>query len=142
MKKHLILIGMALMIILLQIVTISASAYDYYPYSYPYSFMLVWLSIWFIIWILVSLWVKKDAGERGKNGIKWFSIVFLVGFIGLIIWLIIRPPIGGEKKEPDRRCPNCGRIIPFDAKICPYCGKKFEDNFPTELEQMKKDIEG
>jgi len=125
MKKHLIVIGMALMIILLQIVTISASAYNYY--SYPYSFMLVWLSIWFIIWILVSLWVKKDAGERGKNGIKWFSIVFLTGFIGLIIWLIIRPPIGGEKKEPDRRCPNCGRIIPFVARTCPYCSKKFED---------------
>lgn len=30
-----------------------------------------------------------------------------------------------EKKE--RFCPNCGRRIPFDAKICPYCMKKFED---------------
>ena len=26
----------------------------------------------------------------------------------------------------DRLCPNCGRIIPFDSKICPYCRKKFE----------------
>jgi len=26
----------------------------------------------------------------------------------------------------DRRCPNCGRIIPFDSIICPYCGKRFE----------------
>jgi hypothetical protein len=25
-----------------------------------------------------------------------------------------------------RMCPNCGRPIPFDANICPYCGKKFE----------------
>ena len=30
-------------------------------------------------------------------------------------------------KAPDRRCPDCGRIIPFDAKICPYCCKKFEE---------------
>lgn len=30
-------------------------------------------------------------------------------------------------KEPDRRCPECGRGIPFDAKICPYCGKKFKE---------------
>ena len=32
---------------------------------------------------------------------------------------------GGNK--PDRRCPACGRIIPFDARTCPYCSKKFED---------------
>lgn len=30
------------------------------------------------------------------------------------------------KKEPDRRCPKCGRIIPFDSKICPYCKNEFE----------------
>jgi len=28
--------------------------------------------------------------------------------------------------QGDRRCPNCGRIIPFDSVICPYCGKRFE----------------
>jgi len=125
LKKHPIVVGMTLMIILLKIVTISASAYD--NYSYPYSVMFVWPLIWFIIWIAVGFWAKKDAEERGTNGIKWFSIVFLLGFIGLIIWLIIRSPIGGEKKEPDRRCPNWGRIIPFDARTCPYCSKKFED---------------
>ena len=29
-------------------------------------------------------------------------------------------------QKGDRRCPNCGRIIPFDSIICPYCGRKFE----------------
>ena len=29
-------------------------------------------------------------------------------------------------KNEDRRCPNCGRIIPFDSILCPYCGKRFE----------------
>lgn len=23
------------------------------------------------------------------------------------------------------RCPNCGRIIPEDSRICPYCSKRF-----------------
>ena len=32
-----------------------------------------------------------------------------------------------QKSNEDRRCPNCRRVIPFDAKICPYCGKRFED---------------
>jgi hypothetical protein len=25
-----------------------------------------------------------------------------------------------------RRCPSCGRGIPFDALVCPYCGKKYD----------------
>jgi len=28
------------------------------------------------------------------------------------------------KQNSDRRCPNCGRIIPFDSIVCPYCVKK------------------
>ncbi|MBE3091911.1 MAG: zinc-ribbon domain-containing protein [Candidatus Atribacteria bacterium] len=33
----------------------------------------------------------------------------------------------------DRKCPNCGRPIPFDANLCPYCGKKFiESGIKTE----------
>jgi hypothetical protein len=38
-------------------------------------------------------------------------------------------PIFSEKKSgsSNRVCPNCGQSIPFDANICPYCSKKFED---------------
>ena len=65
----------------------------------------------------------------------------------------------------DRRCPNCGRVIPEDAKFCPYCSKKFirddsenkEITFSieilkrryakgeitkTEFDEMKKNLEG
>jgi len=27
----------------------------------------------------------------------------------------------------DRICPNCGQGIPFDANICPYCSKRFDN---------------
>jgi len=27
---------------------------------------------------------------------------------------------------PSRICPSCNKTIPFDANMCPYCGKKFE----------------
>lgn len=38
------------------------------------------------------------------------------------------PTVSTKKQsEPDRRCPNCGQTIPFDANICPYCSKKFDD---------------
>ena len=31
-----------------------------------------------------------------------------------------------QAEEVRRRCPNCGRVIPFDSRLCPYCGKRFE----------------
>jgi len=31
-----------------------------------------------------------------------------------------------DTSEPDRRCPNCGRGIPDDANVCPYCQKQFD----------------
>jgi predicted amidophosphoribosyltransferase len=34
---------------------------------------------------------------------------------------------GFLKKRDDRYCPKCGREIPFDVKVCPYCGKKFKE---------------
>jgi len=33
---------------------------------------------------------------------------------------------GNTTVTQDRLCPNCGRTIPFDSKICPYCRRKFE----------------
>lgn len=36
------------------------------------------------------------------------------------------PRVSNVKHTSDRRCTNCGRIIPFDSIICPYCGKRFE----------------
>ena len=122
--------------------TIASAQYDWEDYDYYSSddaaamFGLgmaacaIWVIVWFIIWLLIAIWVYKDAEKRGKSGALWLIIVILLGLIGIIIWLIIRPPIGGEKPaaaEPDRRCPNCGRSIPMDARTCPYCGKNFEE---------------
>jgi len=36
------------------------------------------------------------------------------------------PDLLHARLKGNRRCPNCGRIIPFDSIICPYCGKRFE----------------
>jgi len=49
--------------------------------------------VWFIIWILIAVWVYKDAEKRGKSGVLWLIVVILLGLIGIIIWLIVRPPI-------------------------------------------------
>jgi flagellar basal body-associated protein FliL len=80
----------------------------------------------FIVWIAVGIWVYKDAKQRNENAILWFVIVVVAGLLGILLWFVFRPPIGGRKTTPHRICPNCGREIPFDANLCSYCGKKFE----------------
>jgi len=65
----------------------------------------------------------------------WIIVIFGILLMCILFWLLYKGInfITKTNKKPDRRCPNCGKIIPFDAKLCPYCGKKFED--------MKKDLE-
>ena len=103
--------------------------------------LVIFIIIPLIIAILLCIWIYKDAEKRGKSGGLWVLLLILgtlfFNFIGLIviivIWLAVRPPIGGAKNEPttapypERRCPGCGRVIPDDARVCPYCGKKFEE---------------
>ena len=56
------------------------------------SGMILYAALWFIIAILVAVWVYRDAERRGKSGGLWLLICFFLGIIGLIIWLIVRPP--------------------------------------------------
>lgn len=49
--------------------------------------------LYFIIVIVIMIWVYKDAEKRGKSGALWLIIVLFTGIIGIIVWLIVRPPI-------------------------------------------------
>lgn len=110
------------------------------------SMLLLSILVLFIIILFAAIWVSNDAKKRGEKPGLWLVIVLLTNFIGIFIWLIIRPNyitktgnsnfgnqnFSGNYSHPNnyidnrgRICTNCGRPIPFDAKLCPYCGKKF-----------------
>lgn len=127
---------------ILMLVAISATVNAYNGYEWTttsedvgwlfgmsFAVCMIFIVIWFIIFIAIAIWVYKDAERRGSSGALWLIIVILLGIIGIIIWLIVRPPIGGHPKPQapgtGRMCPNCGRPIPMDAQVCPYCGKDF-----------------
>jgi hypothetical protein len=45
-----------------------------------------------IISVLIAIWVYYDARDRGENAALWVLIILVANFIGLIIWLVVRPP--------------------------------------------------
>jgi len=144
------MVTLTFIIMSLAIATISNAQEDYEYYWESWGpdetaiFMGLGLTMCIIIFIiplviaiLACIWIYKDAEKRGKSGGLWVLILIIaslfLSFLGLIIviivWLVIRPPIGGEPKKTastERRCPNCGRVIPDDARVCPYCSKKFD----------------
>ena len=136
-SKKFAIMALACIVLSVAVAALASAQWDYYEGDYvdPGLFWgltgaLCFIPIVFlIIGLLLAIWVYKDAQKRGSSGALWLIIVILTGIIGLIIWLVVRPPIGGEKKaaaSSERRCPNCGRVIPDDARTCPYCGKNFE----------------
>jgi uncharacterized membrane protein len=116
---------------------------------------LIIFIIWIIFYILHAVYLKKSfdaiTQTTGTGMFKTTGLVYLIGtiliFIGIglfIIWIaqilmIVAffslpdqpQPVGapGQPGAPGgdtgRICPGCGRPIPMDAQVCPYCGKDF-----------------
>ncbi len=54
-----------------------------------------------------------------------FIILFIGRIIEIIAYFSLPDKLPSEQKQSQRRCPECGRIIPEDAIICPYCEKHY-----------------
>jgi RNA polymerase subunit RPABC4/transcription elongation factor Spt4 len=112
-----------------------------------------------IFWFIIAYGLLNDM-DWAVILAKILAILYLIGSIftcnciGLILSIIVLYLLKSEKddlvkdkgkkedskksKDSDRRCPNCGRVIPFDAVLCPYCGNKFRTFFHHEPKAEKK----
>jgi len=74
--------------------------------------------LWFVIAILIAIWLYRDAERRGQSGVLWLIVAFIAGIFGLIIWLIVRPPLPKnkklKKKTNKRRGKTKGTRTPLD----------------------------
>ncbi len=76
-----------------------------------------WLVIgWFVIVVALLVWVARDAKARGDNPVLWLLLVFLVGPIGLVVYLLARTH--GDLVP----CPNCHNRRLATSTRCPHCG--------------------
>jgi hypothetical protein len=58
---------------------------------------------------------------------SFFPLIYFL-FIPMV-WYLFKNRgffISKHVEKPARICPSCGRSIPFDANLCPYCERRFE----------------
>jgi energy-coupling factor transporter transmembrane protein EcfT len=88
----------------------------------------------FIIGIIVSiiaiftLFVGVTAKDYALDVIG--GLGFMLLFLGLPIAIIGAVMKSNDQKKvlpSTRMCPKCGREIPFDAIVCPYCQHVLND---------------
>ncbi|MFC2159884.1 zinc ribbon domain-containing protein, partial [Actinomycetota bacterium] len=98
-----------------------------------------------VIWLAFVYWTFRDAKLRNTSliaAVFWALVVLVFNFLGLIIYLILRPPeyiedVLERDLEIKRMqllldsdlssCPSCGNEVKPDFLICPYCRKKLKN---------------
>ena len=87
-----------------------------------------------IFWLALSILIPSIFNPRSAFDTSSVIILLLYVIFGFSTGMIydkIKPTFRYNYNQNVRRCTNCGRIIPQDAKICPYCAKhlKPDENF-------------
>jgi hypothetical protein len=65
----------------------------------PLTVVLLIVAYEVVMDILVPIWVYKDAKKRGMEAFWWMVFVFLFDFLGLIIYLLVRPDIKTQSQS-------------------------------------------
>lgn len=90
------------------------------------------------LWLALIIWTARDIRNRARDRLAQVLAVLLVAILnlpGLIIYLILRPPLTLEEEyqrtleeeallaaiEDQSLCPGCERRIRDDWQVCPNC---------------------
>ena len=84
--------------------------------------------------LLISYLILPLIGYALHSGYILVTALFLKYISwGLIVWLVYLLVIrSGQKGSLGRACLNCGRNVPMDGLICPYCGNDLSSQMRHE----------
>ena len=97
-----------------------------------------------ILYVLSIIWVIRDAYLRGATWYLW-GIVALVPFVGVIAYLLLRPPllqIDRDEQELEillkqrqlmqyGECATCGYPVDVNYIVCPNCLNQLKNQCPN-----------
>ncbi len=90
------------------------------------------LALMVALHIAIGVYVYRDAKSRSMSAGLWTLIaIFTPGFIGLIIYLVVR------SEHSNLVCPRCSAPVRERFAVCPRCGTPLKDrcqhcDFPLE----------
>jgi putative membrane protein insertion efficiency factor len=78
--------------------------------------VIILLGIHFAVMVACLIFVWKDAKARGdSNATLWLVLVFFLGWVGAVIYLVARP------KGDLSPCPSCHQPRLSTLAVCPHC---------------------
>lgn len=83
------------------------------------------LILCFAIPACIGVYVYRDSKNRRMNPVIWTLLAVLApGFVGLIIYLVVRVDHSAQS------CPQCGAAVSERFAVCPSCGFSLKNNCP------------
>ena len=82
-------------------------------------------------YVVLVFFCGLSAGTIGKLKGSSFWIWFAVGLVLPVIGSIAAAFYRNERREPRRKCPECGKEQPLYVQVCTRCGRDLD--WPEEV---------
>jgi hypothetical protein len=83
--------------------------------------------------VALSFGIATAVIGRGKGSsfFIWLLVGTVLPLIGLVAVILYR----GERDEPERQCPTCGKVLKLHVQVCTRCGTDLYLPDPSEVRQ-------
>jgi hypothetical protein len=82
-----------------------------------------------LIAFLFGLATAIIGRAKGSSFFIWLLVGMVLPLLGLVAVILYR----GEKREPERLCPRCGKVLKLYTQVCTRCGLDLELPDPSEV---------
>jgi hypothetical protein len=88
-----------------------------------------------VAYVVIALCFGIATGVIGRAKGSSFFLWLLVGTVLPVLGLIAVILYRGEREEPERRCPRCGKVQKLYVQVCTRCGAELYLPDPSEVRQ-------